>query len=75
MKNCKGIFGKLFGHKYVAMGHRTFRGIHTVTRRVSDGEMTGIGIASFYYLPMKEKVYDFTYVHSQCSRCGHIIKE
>ena len=69
-ENCKGLFGKLFGHKYEARGNSTSSA--PTVKRIGEGysdanEIIGILEAS------KSKTFD--YLFDICVRCGNRIEK
>ena len=69
MKDCVGFFGKLFGHQFEARGHLE-KGQHDLKHAPSHWEVGDVVMIMEASKPSK-----FTYLFSECARCGIRIAE
>lgn len=62
MNECKGIFGRLFGHSYQSVFNRNPPSLDSVS-----GSRAGI-------MELIEKMTRTEYVHTCCTRCGDVLE-
>jgi len=73
---CRGIWGRIFGHKFVARYDRVENGpdTKTVIELLHRGNMT-IVLENDLELVNLLRSYKDTYVHDICVRCGVVVEK
>jgi len=62
MNECKGIFGRLFGHNY-----------RPVFNRTPPANIDGVSGSRYAVLDLVKFLTRVEYVHTCCTRCGNVI--